>query len=107
MRSLWTAMRALVYTSLFVWLWGWVALSRIEVQNGSRESTPCQSENITRLHSGICFMQFPVLGGASPYAAAASRSVVPVLLAPAWHPARPRVMVPGRRVAGSRNGWRR
>ncbi|HEV3076246.1 MAG TPA: isoprenylcysteine carboxylmethyltransferase family protein [Thermoanaerobaculia bacterium] len=27
MRSLWTAMRALVYTSLFVWLWGWVALS--------------------------------------------------------------------------------
>jgi protein-S-isoprenylcysteine O-methyltransferase Ste14 len=27
MKSLWTAMRALVYTSLFVWLWGWVALS--------------------------------------------------------------------------------
>jgi len=27
MRNLWTAMRALVYTSLFVWLWGWVALS--------------------------------------------------------------------------------
>jgi protein-S-isoprenylcysteine O-methyltransferase Ste14 len=27
MRDLWTAMRALVYTSLFVWLWGWVALS--------------------------------------------------------------------------------
>ena len=26
MRSLWTAMRALVYTALFVWLWGWVAL---------------------------------------------------------------------------------
>jgi len=27
MRNLWTAMRALVYMSLFVWLWGWVALS--------------------------------------------------------------------------------
>jgi len=27
MRSLWTAMRALVYMSLFVWLWGWAALS--------------------------------------------------------------------------------
>jgi len=27
MRSLWTATRALVYTSLFVWMWGWVALS--------------------------------------------------------------------------------
>jgi protein-S-isoprenylcysteine O-methyltransferase Ste14 len=27
MKSVWTAMRALVYTSLFVWLWGWVALS--------------------------------------------------------------------------------
>jgi protein-S-isoprenylcysteine O-methyltransferase Ste14 len=27
MSSLWTAMRALVYTGLFVWLWGWVALS--------------------------------------------------------------------------------
>ena len=26
MRSLWTAIRALVYTILFVWLWGWVAL---------------------------------------------------------------------------------
>ena len=26
MKSLWTAMRALVYTALFVWLWGWVAL---------------------------------------------------------------------------------
>lgn len=27
MRRLWTSMRALVYTGLFVWLWGWVALS--------------------------------------------------------------------------------
>ena len=27
MKRLWTAMRALVYTGLFVWLWGWVALS--------------------------------------------------------------------------------
>jgi len=27
MSSLWTAMRALVYTTLFVWLWGWVALN--------------------------------------------------------------------------------
>jgi protein-S-isoprenylcysteine O-methyltransferase Ste14 len=26
MRSLWTVTRALVYTALFVWLWGWVAL---------------------------------------------------------------------------------
>jgi protein-S-isoprenylcysteine O-methyltransferase Ste14 len=26
MKSLWTAMRALVYSALFVWLWGWVAL---------------------------------------------------------------------------------
>ncbi|HVT14921.1 MAG TPA: isoprenylcysteine carboxylmethyltransferase family protein [Thermoanaerobaculia bacterium] len=27
LKSLWTALRALVYTALFVWLWGWVALS--------------------------------------------------------------------------------
>jgi protein-S-isoprenylcysteine O-methyltransferase Ste14 len=27
MRRLWTSARALVYTGLFVWLWGWVALS--------------------------------------------------------------------------------
>ena len=27
MKRLWTATRALVYTGLFVWLWGWVALS--------------------------------------------------------------------------------
>src|ERR1700680_1688667 len=27
MRSLWQPLRPLVYTSLFVWLWGWVALS--------------------------------------------------------------------------------
>jgi protein-S-isoprenylcysteine O-methyltransferase Ste14 len=27
MKSLWTAARASVYTGLFVWLWGWVALS--------------------------------------------------------------------------------
>jgi protein-S-isoprenylcysteine O-methyltransferase Ste14 len=27
MKTLWTSMRALVYSALFVWLWGWVALS--------------------------------------------------------------------------------
>jgi protein-S-isoprenylcysteine O-methyltransferase Ste14 len=27
MRSLWTAIRALVYSALFFWLWGWVALA--------------------------------------------------------------------------------
>ncbi|HEY0782682.1 MAG TPA: isoprenylcysteine carboxylmethyltransferase family protein [Thermoanaerobaculia bacterium] len=27
MKNLWTATRALVYIGLFVWLWGWVALS--------------------------------------------------------------------------------
>lgn len=26
MKNLWTALRSLVYTGLFVWLWGWVAL---------------------------------------------------------------------------------
>ncbi len=26
MRNHWTALRALVYTGLFVWLWGWLAL---------------------------------------------------------------------------------
>jgi protein-S-isoprenylcysteine O-methyltransferase Ste14 len=26
MRNLWTALRALVYMGLFVWLWGWLAL---------------------------------------------------------------------------------
>ena len=38
---------------------GWVALSRIEIQNGSRDRTPCQSEKMTRPDSGTCFIRLP------------------------------------------------
>ena len=31
---------------------GWVLLSRIDTQNGSRDSTPCQSTKTTRPDSG-------------------------------------------------------
>ncbi len=41
---------------------GWVALLRIEVQKGSRDSTPCQSEKITRPGSGTWFIRLPVMG---------------------------------------------
>lgn len=38
------------------------ARAKFEVPNGSRDSTPCQSENTTRAASGTCFTMIP-----SPY----------------------------------------
>lgn len=68
---------------------GWVALDRIDTQNGSRDSTPCQSEKMTRPDNGTCFIQLPRRRGPSPAAVAALRPAAPVRAGLASHRAMP------------------